>query len=94
MPRRNRRPPAGPRGVSGGTTRTESGPAGLDRDHSVRPISADRAVKPYLCPGCNQTIVPGTAHVVAWPADDRSGDERRHWHTGCWRGRRTRTGFR
>ncbi|GAA2068703.1 hypothetical protein GCM10009722_35240 [Williamsia deligens] len=73
--------------------RTERGPSGLDRDHHVRPIPADRAVKSYRCPGCNQAILPGTAHVVAWPTDD-DGDDRRHWHTGCWRGRSTRTGFR
>jgi hypothetical protein len=39
-------------------------------------------------------IRPATPHTVAWPvlpstfARDASGlDERRHWHTACWRAR-------
>lgn len=67
--------------------RIEPGPDGFD--HYVRPISGQRAVKDYRCPGCNQVIVTGTPHVVAWPVDDYGGGtlvaERRHWHTGCWR---------
>jgi hypothetical protein len=52
---------------------------------SVRHITTDGAVKTYRCPGCDQEISPGLAHIVAWPADER-GDlgDRRHWHTGCW----------
>jgi hypothetical protein len=68
-----------------------------DGQWSVRPISADGATKVYRCPGCDQEIMPGVAHIVAWPADER-GDlsDRRHWHTGCWnaRGRRTPTSRR
>lgn len=53
------------------------------------------AVKSYLCPGCRQTIPPGMAHVVAWPADGgitgtASAQDRRHWHTGCWPARHRR----
>jgi hypothetical protein len=54
----------------------------------ARAITADRAEKRYRCPGCEQEIMPATAHVVAW----RSGHEhdRRHWHRACWeRHRRT-----
>ncbi|WP_328857654.1 ATP/GTP-binding protein [Williamsia herbipolensis] len=95
MPRHNRRdrgtPPTPP---SGALHRVERGPAGLGIDHHVRPIPGSRATKPYLCPGCRQTIAPGTAHVVAWPVDDPDGEDRRHWHTGCWNGRITRTGYR
>ncbi|WP_207839451.1 hypothetical protein [Williamsia soli] len=65
----------------------ESGPDGYD--HYVRPISGQRAVKEYRCPGCNQVIFARTPHVVVWPADEYGGGslvaERRHWHTGCWR---------
>ena len=47
------------------------------------------AVKDYVCPGCGGTVVQGTAHVVVWRADsifgDRAIEDRRHWHTGCWR---------
>ncbi len=60
----------------------------------VRHITTGGAVKTYRCPGCDQEITPGVAHIVAWPADER-GDlaDRRHWHTGCWtaRGRRAPT---
>ncbi len=57
---------------------------------TVRPISAPQAQKEYVCPGCGQAIVPGTAHLVAWRADGILGDAadlaaRRHWHTHCWR---------
>lgn len=56
----------------------------------VREVPADRALKPYVCPGCSNQIAVGTAHVVAWPETPglahRSGlDERRHWHKHCWR---------
>lgn len=56
----------------------------------VRTISGANAVKAYRCPGCSQPIPPGTPHVVAWPAEPGLAgagtvEERRHWHTGCWR---------
>lgn len=56
----------------------------------VRTISGAAAVKAYRCPGCHQVIAPRTPHVVAWPAEPGIGvtgtvEERRHWHTGCWR---------
>jgi hypothetical protein len=51
----------------------------------VRRISGAAALKSYLCPGCNQQIPVGTAHVVAWSAERMLGAEfRRHWHTPCW----------
>jgi hypothetical protein len=66
----------------------------IDGDWRVRVVPGEAATKAYRCPGCDQEIRPGTAHVVAWPADER-GDlsDRRHWHTGCWqaRGRRRPT---
>jgi hypothetical protein len=46
-------------------------------------------VKAYRCPGCDQEIIPGIPHIVAWPSD-RIGlgvDERRHWHRMCWQNR-------
>ena len=67
-------------------TRRESGP---DGDWLVRPIPGSAALKPYRCPGCDQTIPPGTAHVVSWP-DDGPVTERRHWHTACWAARARR----
>lgn len=43
----------------------------------------------FTCPGCNQVIVVGTPHVVAWVNDSIFGAQagladRRHWHGGCW----------
>ncbi|MEJ3404241.1 hypothetical protein WDJ51_05820 [Rathayibacter sp. YIM 133350] len=57
---------------------------------NVQPVSAEKALKPYVCPGCSLTVEVGTAHVVAWRADALLGDaaalaDRRHWHTHCWR---------
>jgi len=44
--------------------------------------------KTYRCPGCDQEIAAGVAHVVAWPVDGTGGlDDRRHWHRGCWQAR-------
>jgi hypothetical protein len=78
----------------GGPTRdvVESGP---DGDWVVRSVTGSAATKPYRCPGCDQQIPPATPHVVAWPADGGGLDDRRHWHTGCWRSRlRRRPGRR
>ncbi|HEY8372932.1 MAG TPA: hypothetical protein VIL00_09340 [Pseudonocardiaceae bacterium] len=78
-----------PRPLSGaGWPRTESGP---DGDWLVRDIPGAQSVKTYRCPGCDHEIRPGVPHVVAWPAEGLgAAEERRHWHTGCWRGRHTR----
>lgn len=62
-----------------------------DGDWYVRTITGAAAVKAYRCPGCQQLIPPGTAHVVAWRADRHDGEEhRRHWHSPCWTNRGTR----
>ncbi|WP_394280520.1 hypothetical protein [Corynebacterium sp.] len=51
----------------------------------MRHIGSSRATKFYVCPGCNQNIPPGVAHIVAWPRDyGGRGDDRRHWHRHCW----------
>jgi hypothetical protein len=59
-----------------------------DGDWMVRSVPGDASTKAYRCPGCEQEVSAGMAHVVAWPADGR-GDltDRRHWHSGCWRAR-------
>ena len=73
-----------------GPERVESWP---DGDWVVRRIPGAGSAKAYRCPGCDQEIVPGTPHVVAWPADGArmaggvGVEERRHWHTGCWQHR-------
>jgi hypothetical protein len=66
-----------------------------DGEWTVRTVPGGAATKTYRCPGCDQEIAAGVAHVVVWPTDALSPfvglDERRHWHAGCWqaRGRRT-----
>ncbi len=58
---------------------------------TVRVIPGGAATKMYRCPGCQQEIPPGLAHVVAWRTEAHGGlDDRRHWHSGCWRAREHR----
>jgi hypothetical protein len=60
-------------------------------EYVVRPISGQATTKSYRCPGCDHEIVPGTPHVVVWPAERPGGaEDRRHWHTPCWRARERR----
>lgn len=56
----------------------------------VRTITSVGAAKQYRCPGCDHEIAQGVAHLVVWPAEYGSLDDRRHWHTACWRARATR----
>ena len=89
-PRRIRRDRSGPPDPVPGPERVESWP---DGDWIVRRIPGAGSAKAYRCPGCDQEIVPGTPHVVAWPADGArmaggvGVEERRHWHTACWQHR-------
>jgi hypothetical protein len=39
--------------------------------------------KGYRCPGCDHLVRPGVWHLVVVP--DSDPDERRHWHTECWK---------
>lgn len=58
---------------------------------AVRTVTGASATRPYLCPGCQQDIAPGLAHVVVWPVDGVGGlADRRHWHSGCWQRRDAR----
>jgi len=59
----------------------------------TRTIGPDASVKSYICPGCNQPIAVGQAHLVVWPEQPPLGsssgvEHRRHWHTACWQRRR------
>jgi hypothetical protein len=78
MARRNRRraDEVRPLGAGFGNRRQEG-------DYIVQNVSGEQATKPYICPGCNQQIRPGVAHVVAWSAFS-GPDDRRHWHSPCW----------
>ncbi|WP_081602472.1 hypothetical protein [Corynebacterium callunae] len=92
MPRRNKRnniqsshvlPPDG--AVYWGT-QTQEGPSwSFGEPYLVRQIGSSAAKKFYICPGCNQNIPPGVAHIVAWPKETGGrADDRRHWHKPCW----------
>ncbi len=84
MPRRHpthQRQPASPLLKTGHQTTQH----GADGTWTVRAVTAAAARKTYRCPGCEHQIPPGTAHTLAWPDDEV--DDRRHWHTPCWRSR-------
>jgi hypothetical protein len=89
-PRRNRPRPeqVAPLDGDGARRGVEGVQSWRDGEWQVRGIPGSAAVKTYRCPGCDQEIRPGVAHLVVWPADGR-GDltDRRHWHSGCWRAR-------
>lgn len=94
-PRRNR-PKAGGSSSSsedegrryGGAQATESWQG---EEWSVRHVAgASSAGKTYRCPGCDQEIGSGVAHVVAWPQYG-GVDDRRHWHKACWNAKDRRT---
>ncbi len=53
------------------------------RHWQVRPVRGQAALKAYRCPGCDHEIAVGQPHLVTWP--DEQVDDRRHWHTACWR---------
>ncbi|WP_426978586.1 ATP/GTP-binding protein [Pseudarthrobacter sp. O4] len=72
-----------------GFARRESAP---DGEWMVRAITAARAEKSYICPGCFTAVLPGVAHLVVWSEDHIFGAaaglaERRHWHSNCWTSR-------
>ncbi|HVE74443.1 MAG TPA: ATP/GTP-binding protein [Mycobacteriales bacterium] len=63
-------------------------PRGVDRVEDgwvVRNLTGGEASRAYRCPGCDQEMPAATPHVVAWP--EGNPDDRRHWHTACWRAR-------
>ena len=53
---------------------------------TVRFMQPYQAVKSYLCTKCNRKIPEGLGHLVVTPVE--APDLRRHWHRGCWDGRR------
>ena len=71
----------------GGHEEVESWP---DGEWVVRHLTGSSATKPYRCPGCDQEITPGTAHLVVWPEGSSGEDYRRHWHRPCWNARSRR----
>lgn len=63
---------------------SQVGPGGVK--YTVQHISTGKKI--YTCPGCLQIIPMGASHVVAWTEYyfyTRGIEERRHWHSECWR---------
>ena len=92
MPRANKRRrddvPLNLERAVGGLTRRESY---AGSEWFVRRVTGASSSRDYLCPGCQQAIVVGTPHVVAWPAEGMGGlEDRRHLHTPCWQARERR----
>lgn len=54
----------------------------------IRLVHPFEARKRYVCPGCQQEIPVGLAHMVVVPLDDVA--RRRHWHKACWASRSRR----
>lgn len=81
--------PRAPRGGQA-SMRPERTVAKADGDWYFRPITGTASTKPYRCPGCEQMIPMATPHTVVWPVQksllsESAIDERRHWHSACWR---------
>ncbi|MEU8103804.1 ATP/GTP-binding protein [Nonomuraea muscovyensis] len=84
-PRRaRRRDDSRPVGFPRGMDRVEEWP---DGEWKVRMLTGASSAKNYRCPGCDQEIPGGQPHLVSWPSWAGGDDERRHWHTTCWRKR-------
>lgn len=79
----------------GGLRRSETF---ADGDWIVQHITGSATTKTYRCPGCDMEIRPGSPHIVAWPdylsGGDAAVEERRHWHTACWKRRAPSRGGR
>jgi hypothetical protein len=85
MPRRNKRLPEEPEARP---QLRSAAPEWAEVDgYQIRTVGGD---KPYICPGCDHSIRIGLQHLVVVPTD--APDERRHWHTECWRRELRRTG--
>ncbi|UQX89881.1 hypothetical protein M6D93_07720 [Jatrophihabitans telluris] len=56
----------------------------------VRAVTGSGSAGPYRCPGCDQVLAAGVAHIVAWPAHHDDAADRRHWHSACWAARAAR----
>ena len=88
MPRKNRRAPFEHPGATAARPRSAAPPWAIVDGYDVRHLVGE---KEYRCPGCDHPIRPGSWHLVVVPAG--SPDDRRHWHTECWRGELRRLGL-
>jgi len=81
--------PGGDEAADGSALRLgpERAESAADGDWVVRLVPGAVSTKTYRCPGCDQEISPGAAHLVAWPAYSSGPADRRHWHNPCWQRR-------
>lgn len=87
MPRKNRRAPDPE--IARIRPRGEAPLWAVTPGFDVRHVGGEKA---YRCPGCDHEIRAGIWHLVVVPQDEP--DDRRHWHTECWRRELRRTGGR
>ncbi|MGY0233449.1 ATP/GTP-binding protein [Longispora urticae] len=88
-PRHNRRQHSGPvaRGDEDDDGAMRRASQAVEGDWMVRTLPANPTTgKTYRCPGCDQEVPASQGHIVAWRLDS-DGEDRRHWHTSCWRTR-------
>jgi hypothetical protein len=80
MPRKNRRAPLEyhPSPAPVGTPRAPAW--AIVEGYEVREVAGEKG---YRCPGCDHMIRQGLRHLVVVP--NGAADERRHWHTECWK---------
>jgi hypothetical protein len=87
MPRRNRRDPGFFQAQTAPRARSAA-PAWAELPgYDVRHVGGEKG---YRCPGCDHLVRAGIWHLVVVP--NGVPDERRHWHTECWRGELRRIG--
>ncbi|HUL85984.1 MAG TPA: hypothetical protein VLX89_10800 [Actinomycetota bacterium] len=87
MPRKNRRAPLEQGPSASHQPRSAPPPWAIVDGYDVRQVTGQ---KEYRCPGCDHVIRPGSWHLVVVPIGET--DERRHWHTACWRSELRRLG--
>jgi hypothetical protein len=80
MPRKNRRNPEYFSAQEAPRPRSAPPPWAELPGYDVRHVGGE---KEYRCPGCDHLVRGGIWHLVVIPLD--APDERRHWHTECWR---------
>jgi hypothetical protein len=88
MPRKNRRAPLEYLPSPAPVDRSSAPAWALAEGYEVREVAGD---KEYRCPGCDHVVRVGLRHLVVVPAG--AADERRHWHTECWRSELRRQGI-
>lgn len=80
MPRRNRRDPGYFEQPEAPPARADAPPWAAAPGFDVRHVGGQRV---YRCPGCDHEIRAGVWHLVVVPTG--VPDDRRHWHTECWK---------